>query len=309
MSDGLITLRAPGSTSVIVERLDSGSISVPISVTSGDDDYTPLTVFSGDGYADDAAFRAQIPSLTTNTAVDPGLAGTGTYPNTRWSDGLGVDLISLDSTVLYNGHRTWKRRIVRDPSGEATPFYGMLGYYFDNIVDDLTTTTLTDMWVRRKLLFQSPFSTVGVGGPGANALKVGPHIHEQVSGSRAGCSISNTDLFALECYWGTPTEVNIGYHVGSTAFMDDNWYDQIYHIGVGDAGKVRQTMWMNIDGLTPVLRGDEQAVAVAPIIDSVDIFGQNMNQNMNVGEEQVYWIAEIEIVDGSVYPNPFGLTI
>jgi hypothetical protein len=182
-------------------------------------------------------------------------------------------------------------------------------------------TPLERMWFRWRVRFSPGWTTRGPDPPGhANSYKLAFWLWEGYEG-RGEVEFSNTSQYILGCSWGRPGErlplqsrplpgsQSFG-HV-TTEWTDGEWYEFVVHYEKVDANTARQRWWRRrlTDGgrladAPFVYTGIEIAGAEPPRVAAVEL---GANKNKNTPREQFISWGPWEAVDGSRYPDPFGL--
>jgi hypothetical protein len=223
-----------------------------------------------DGYSSDADFKSNY--------------GPGNTYSTNWM----WQYLSIDQSVLYNGHKTLKSNF---PSNSSS-----LG----NITVDVPG--FSNMWYRVKLRFSPGFTTRGSLTASANSLKLLAWGWTSGDG-RGDLEITNTTEYQL--HWNVPGNPFGDASAGSVSqeWTDGGWYDYIINFEKTSGG-ARTRFWFARDGSTPVLKATVNGSGSALSVGSVSV-PHYFNQNRTAAE--AIWIGQWEIIDGSKNPNPFGL--
>jgi hypothetical protein len=245
------------------------------------------------------------------------LTGTAAAGKPFTPNSLGYALVSLDASVLYDGHQTLKLRF---PEGVAG--YPKLLQYLG--------VQYTNLWVRRVWRYSPGFTAVGDGTTwngsawisSAAAYKAGPFICEANGGSRAG----------LELVQGLSggvygTEIQLGHHWNNVADSDQYgrghthgaymtsgaWIDSILHFWIDPTEPKRAFVdyYEATAGDTPVLIYDNiyslDDDAPHPLAGSVQ-WALNYNQRRRADQTDLaIWYGFIEVVNGTANPNPYGV--
>jgi hypothetical protein len=245
------------------------------------------------------------------------LTGTAAQGKPFVPNSLGYNLVSLDQSVLYDGHQTL--RLSFPPSVTSYPkLLQFLGVSYP------------DLWIRRVWRYSPGFTSVGDGTtwngatwiPSAAAYKAGPFFSEANGGSRAG----------LELVQGLSggvygTEVQLGHHWNNVADSDQfgrghthgafmasgAWIDSVLHFQIDPTEPKRAfvSYWEATAGSPLVLIYDNiyslDDDANHPLAGSVQ-WALNYNQRRRADQTDLaVWYAMLEVVDGSVHANPYGL--
>jgi hypothetical protein len=252
-----------------------------------------LAIVSDDfsGYANTAALMRNLVSSVT--------PGTGTRGSTKYTDGYGAQLASIDNTVLYNGHPTLK---LSQPAGSNTSASLSAGF----------PAPLTHIWYRGKIRFSPGYTTTG-SSASSNAYKLLAWGWNSPDGS-GRIEITNTTQYEL---YETVLSRSTGATVGggniltagniTTEWTDGGWYDYIVEVDHSTANGVIR-LWRAADGATPVYQG--QAVekmtdgSLLPALANISV-GLNFNQIRT--RDQAVWWGAWEVVDGIAHPNPFNV--
>lgn len=229
--------------------------------------------------------------------------GGGVWGQALYWDGHNANLATLDQTVLYNGHPTMK---YNQPGGSsATP---------ELWVNFANGKTLSTYWFRAKLRFSQGFTTAGTLTNSANAYKLLGFGWSGYNG-RGSLEITNTTEYQLyaDADNGTgtstvPFQMSVAGSI-STEWSDNGWYDYIIEYRVLSSTSAVERVWITKDGQTPVLRSTTNITgSVMPKVSST-MLGLNFNQVRTASQSQALWYGQWEVVDGSQYPNPFGLSV
>jgi hypothetical protein len=258
--------------------------------------------FTSDDFTSYSSTKALLAQISSN------IGGTGNYLTCLYNDGYNGQLVSLDTSVLYNGHQTMKYTF---PAGVQT--YPGLWVNFQN------GKSLTKMWFRSKIRFAPGFTTTGVTPAsqpnGANAYKLLGWAWNTYDGS-GRLEISNTTQYYL--YWdaisksgtnlGGGTSVNAGSIVNE--WTDGNWYDYIIYCDFSQGTTGIARVWMAIDGQTPTLKGTSSGslagnVALPGI--TAAYLGLNFNQTRAANEAISLNYGQWEVVDGVAHSDPYNL--
>ena len=173
------------------------------------------------------------------------------------------------------------------------------------------------MWFRAKVRFSPGFTTTGTLTSSANAYKLLGWGWNMYDGS-GRLEISNTNQYQL--YWNVQSKSSgavIGggvYGIGgniTTEWSDGGWYDYIIEVDYSQGTSGVARIWMAENGGTPVLRATSastmQGGATLPPINQV-MLGMNFNQVRAENQSQSVWFGQWEVIDGSQYANPYGVT-
>lgn len=286
----LITAATPG-TPVTPTPVPVQPVTPPPPPVTGS--YTTLLSDTFTSYKTTAALQAAI-------ATTAGGAGTGPI---LYQDGWLANLVSIDSSVSYLGHPTMKFSM---PGGQKN---------CPALWADLPSAQDT-IWFRTKIRFSSGFTTTGTA-TGGNAFKLLSWGHDTYDGS-GRLEIANTNQYQL--YWNIQAK-NTGTLVGggqyafpgaiTTEWSDGGWYDYILKIDRSQGTSGTAAVWMAKDGATPVLKGTTpletmQNGSAMPHIVSVG-FAIEFNQVRAASQTQAIWVGQWEVVNGTIYPDPYGL--
>lgn len=268
---------------------------------------TPTSGLSGLGFTSDD-FTSYGTTKALQAQISSNIGGTGNYQTCLYNDGYNGQLVSIDTSVLYNGHQTMKYSF---PGGVQT--YPGLWVNFQN------GKSLTKMWLRAKIRFSPGWSNGGVTLPpdpnAANAYKLlGWAYNAYYSSGRL--EITNGNEYVL--YWSMQdkkTNATVGsgsYTVGgniTTEWTDGAWYDYILEVDFSKpAGLAR--VWIGRDGQTPVLRttttGSMTGGLAWPGISSA-LLGLNFDQTRAANQSQSLNYGQWEVISGTDHPDPFNL--
>lgn len=298
MSTGLINLVQSGSATITVTHQPTGlQTTVPVTSTTGSG-LSGLQVIGDDwtSYANTTALQNNI----STTAGGANNSGTALY-----KDGHNANQVSIDTTVLYNGHQTAK---YTQPGG--VPNTPQLWAFLP--------TNLNSFWFRGHVRYSAGFTTTGTNTGTSNAYKLfgwGYDFTQVIGEGRL--EIANTNGY--DFYWTVGSKAN-GSTIGggnhqpagsiTTEWTDQAWYTYIVQCinnGNGETAKV----WMARESATPTLRATSSGtmndgVSNVPSIYSMEI-GINFNQTRAVGQDQALWWGDWEMVDATVHPDPYGL--
>lgn len=290
-----ITISSPGGTTGLVR--DSALSTGPVSTSPGIPSNSTGPGLSGLALAsDDFTHYGSTAGLQNNITTNAG--GTGNTVTALYHDGLNARWISLDNTVLYNGHPTMK---YDQPSGTAsTP---QLGVYFPAV---------PHIWYRIKVRFSPGFTTTGTIVNSANAYKLLSWGWDGPNGS-GRLEITNTTGYEIyENVQVGPSLTGGGQYLEagsiSTEWTDAGWYDYVIEVDhTQPTGVIR--LWRAKDGQTPVYQGQVSEKmndgTMMPPLTNISV-GLNFNQIRT--QSQAVWWGEWEVVDGTQHPNPFGLS-
>ena len=248
--------------------------------------------------SDDFTGYANTARLLNN--VSSNIGGTGNPKTALYSDGFTDSLLTLDNTVLYNGHATMK---YTQPGGTFhTP---SLHAYF---------SPLAHIWYRVKVRFSSGFTTTGVTPNAAFAYKLLSWGWDAPDGS-GRLEITNVTQYELyENVQNGPALVGGGTYLQAgtinTEWVDNGWYDYIIEVDHSQSpGVIR--LWRAKDGQTPLYQGQAQETmsdgSQMPPLTNIAV-GLNFNQVRAPNQNQALWWGEWEVVDGTQHPNPFGVS-
>lgn len=261
----------------------------PVPVTGS---YTPLLSDTFTSYKSTAALQAAISTTAGGT-------GTGAV---MYQNGWLASLASIDPSVLYAGHQTVKLSM---PGGKKD--CPALWANLPSAQDIL--------WFRTKIRFSPGFTTTGTLS-GGNAFKLLAWGHDTYDGS-GRLEIANTNQYQL--YWNIQAK-NTGTLVGggtyaidgniTTEWTDGGWYDYIIKVDRSKGTSAQIAVWMAKDGSSPVLKASTSETmangSALPHIVSVG-FAIEFNQVRTANQTQALWIGYWEAVNGTQYPNPYGL--
>lgn len=256
---------------------------------------SPGTVLLHDdfaGYADTMALR---------NAIVVGAGGLGGGP-ILYTDGWHCDQVSLDPTVPYNGHATLKMTL---PGGvQNCP---MLWAQLPKNLDIL--------WFRARMRFSPGFTDTGTLTNSANAIKLLAFGHTTYDGS-ARLEVTNTTQYTL--YWNVQAK-NTGTLIGGGQTVSPGrittewtpgaqWWDYIIK---ADRTTGLVSVWGGIDGQPKTLIATTppetmQDGSAMPQIDKVG-FTIEFNQVRAASNTEYLWLGAWEVIDGSVFPNPYTL--
>jgi len=221
-------------------------------------------------------------------------------------EGYAINLVSLDRTVLYNGHPTMK---YTQPGGVAT-----------SPVMRVSFPSRAHIWYRVKVRFSPGFTTTGTLNA-ANAYKL--LSWGWLGGYEGSGRLEITNTTQYELYEGakpaqgstTPASSysNTNWVMDgniTTEWTDGGWYDYIIEVDHSQpVGMIR--LWRSKDGQTPVFRGQApeqmQDGTLMPAVSTVTV-GLNFNQIRLPNQNQAVWWGQWEVVDGTQHPNPFGVS-
>ena len=214
------------------------------------------------------------------------LANVG--PDQLYCEAIAPQRIAIDPGVTYNGHRTVR---VDQPAGSS------------GIARLTTCFTSQHFWFRIKLRFSPGWTTAGSIGSSANSFKMFGWGWREGDG-RGDLEITNTTQYQLHFdpqFAGAPfISVNAG--SVTTEWTDGAWYDYIIHYQVTNGGSTTR-FWFARDGEPPVLR----ATANGTVAATASSIGFPFFFNQTLRASQSLWIGQWEVVDGTQFPNPFGL--
>lgn len=245
-------------------------------------------------YGSTAALQAVI----SKTA---GGIGTGKI---LYQDGWYANLVSLDTSVPYNGHPTAKLNM---PGGQKNcpKLVANLPGAYDKI------------WFRTKIRYSSGFKITGTTPNSANAYKALGWGHDTYDGS-GRLEVVGTQY---QLYWtmqakGSGSVAGGGKYLldGSVAseWTDGLWYDYILCIDRTKGTQGFASWWLAIDGQTPIYRGITPAETMnngsqLPHLINVQ-FSMEFNQTRAANQTQALWLGSWEAIDGVKYPNPYNVT-
>jgi hypothetical protein len=210
-------------------------------------------------------------------------------------------LFEIDDSVRYNGHRTLKYN--QPPNNDLSPQ-----------LEVSLPRTLTAAWIRAKIRWSPGYTTTGTLQKSANAYKVIGWGWEGFDG-RGTLEVTNTNEYQLNWQVRATTGQEVGPFAWATAglarkeWVDGAWYDYIIHYRMIGNGRTLTQVWMAQDGTPPVLRATVNGsiglgTTSMPLLSRV-VFGMNFNQQRRANQSQAIWYGEWEVVDGSVYADPF----
>ena len=233
------------------------------------------------------------------------IGGTGNYQTVLYNDGANAKLVSLDTTVRYNGHATMR---YDQPGGVATT--PTLHHYF------YSTAPLTTMWLRAKIRFSPGYTTTGTLTNCANAYKMLGWGWTGFNG-RGSLEISNTNEYLLYWYvFNSSGQTIAGGNDSpagtiSTEWTDGGWYDYILEYQITSDTTAIARAWFQKDGAPLTLRAvttGSGPVGTIPPVNAV-FLGLNFNQVRTATQNQSIWYGEWEVVDGAQHPDPYGLGV
>jgi hypothetical protein len=258
-------------------------------------------------YADTTALLADVSSI---------IGGTGDYHTVKYNDGNpgSGPYMSIDDTVLYNGHPTMK--FAFDPANGGHPqVYSAFQQWGG-------TVTMRHFWYRLRLRFSDGFHTSG---PNVNASGA----YKLFGWGLYGCDGSGR-VELTGAYDGIPSyEIyDSAKHFDQSDFVPTThpdvycgsitdewtgptpWMDYIVEHKTNDDNKSsRIKFWRAKDGNTPVLAGTATtATSGDQDFPEAYLVALAMNFNQPVTSDMAVWYGAWEVVDGSVHSNPFGLS-
>lgn len=225
-----------------------------------------------------------------------------------YTEVMNANLLSLDGSVTYNGHRTLR---FNQPGGlRDTPELFMALPY-----------ATSKIWMRAKVRFSPGWNDIGQlsASQSANAYKLMGWGWAGGYEDRGTLDFSNTNEYQVSngvkpngggSGSGTFDIVRAGRT--TTEWTDGEWYDMIISYEVTGPKSMRTRFWLARDGQTPVLRATlEQTIPSnlsfnAPSVDRVQLLF-TFNQIRNVGQDQALWLGAWQVIDGNKAANPFGL--
>jgi len=255
--------------------------------------YTPVAYEDFTSYANTAA----LVSAVTN--------GSSLYS----SDDIDGNLVELDTTVTFEGHPTMRYNL---PGGGASPPQ----------VTGLFPATL-NCWVRVRIRFGPGFTTnadptnsIPGNSTQSKAYKLLFLAYSSASG-RSGIEFTNTDDYVS--YLGTTiSSTNYGASATPTwvkatrgEWSSGEWFDYImYQEATPTTARFRWWIKQTNSASAPTLIQDTGTYASPITWPSATklLLGRNYNRT-RLGSESFYmnW-GSWEIVDGSIYSDPFGVT-
>lgn len=221
------------------------------------------------------------------------------------------NLFSIDPSMPYKGHASLKfsqpGNMADTPELQVTP-----------------PVLLKHFWYRLKIRFSPGWTTVGNGTtwngtkfiPSGASYKIFGYTWSDYY-SRGHLLYSNTREYQVAIS-ATTKDTNIkvmngpivGGFAASSEWQDGQWYEIIVHYETLPNNKSATQMYLAKDGAVQVKHEETTATMQSgyamPQV-SLFLLGMNFNQVRNPGQNQALWYGEWEIVDGSQYPNPYGL--
>lgn len=295
---------APGTANVTATYNGLTTI-IPVTVNPAPPPTLPnpsgLAFLSDDftGYANQAAFLARVSTTAGGT-------GTGSI---LYNDGANAQFATPDPTVLYNGHQTLQYRF---PAGtDARPELWPLFAARSNI------------WFRAMIRYVPGFTTDG-SGPNQDSQQkayklLGWVLNNALYDGSGRIEITFTTQY--ENYWafgtkaGTPVvgvDDDVTYPaVITTEWQDAAWYQYIFNYRVSGTQSFCDT-YMGRNAVTPTFRSHGEATnrdgLAAPGATGV-CCGLNYNRVRGTNQELFLNYGFWEVVDGTQFPNPFGLVL
>lgn len=241
--------------------------------------------------------------LLSHFSVNAG--GTGQWDASKYT-GLNAQLVSLDRTVLCDGHPTMR---YDQPGGTMnTP---------QVYADFPNRQALAKTWYRVTLRYSPGWTTRGTLTNSSNAYKV---IGWGLSGADGSGRLEITNTIQYEIYEGASlrtggaatsnTPATYGYPGSiATEWTDGKFYDYVILIDHTTKDGVIKA-WYGLHGTVPTYR----ASATSSRLDGLVFYpvysvmiGMNFNQVRAATQSQSINICRFEAVDATKYANPFGV--
>ena len=188
-------------------------------------------------------------------------------------------------------------------------------------IDASLPRPLDDFWFRWRMRYSPGWTTVGPNPAGyANSYKVAFWLWDGYEG-RGQVEISNTDEYVLGFgvnqngtylnYTETTLPGSRSFGRVTTEWSDGEWWEFVVHYHKTGATTARQQWWrrrLTRGGATSpgawTYIGVDASGAPTPRVRGITL-GANKNKS-NPSTMYIYW-GPWEVVDGSRYPNPFGM--
>jgi len=249
----------------------------------------------GDDYSQYKTTADLLAKISTN------VGGTCTS-SCIYGDGRGALYVTIDSTVLYNGHHTVRYSFVPGATNNPPELYaGFPG--------------LDDVWMRAVIRFAPGWTTIGDNAASSNAYKL---LAWNLAGVDGSGRIEITNTTQYEIYWGasvkntsTPIETEEFAVPGNitTEWSDGRWRAYTIHWQKTSDSTVDVECWIRVVGDTAGLRAKTTTKMLAGHLPpQVNAFNLGMNYNQPIMAPMAINYGQWEVVDGSKHPNPFNLT-
>jgi len=249
----------------------------------------------GDDYSQYKTTADLLAKISTN------VGGTCTS-SCIYGDGRGAQYVTIDSTVLYNGHHTVRYSFVPGAANNPPELYaGFPG--------------LDDVWMRAVIRFAPGWTTIGNNAAASNAYKL---LAWNLAGVDGSGRIEITNTTQYEIYWGasvkntsTPIETEQFAVPGNvtTEWSDGRWRAYTIHWQKTSDSTVDVECWVRVAGDTAGLYAKTTTKMLAGHLPpQVNAFNLGMNYNQPIMAPMAINYGQWEVVDGSKHPNPFNLT-
>jgi hypothetical protein len=277
---------------------------VTISAKSGNLIASKILVVSGITFVQPAisAQRLMGDDYTTYSTTAAFMANVGI--GRLYNDGVNQSLVSLDTSVKYNGHATLR---YNQPGGtDKTP------ELWPSLPNGMK---LTNVWLHVVIRYSPGWTTKGVMTNTDNSYKILGFGWSNYY-ARAGFHLANTTAYqiftnAVNTSGQTVMPAVFGM-AGSptTEWQDGGWYDYYLHYEATSATATRFRLWRGRAGQAPVLvatvNNSVPVGAKVPSVGSV-MLGQNFNNIRAASQNQAIWYGMWEVIDGSTYPKPYAI--
>lgn len=245
--------------------------------------------------ADSAVYKT---TAELRARISANVGGTGTG-NVIYTDGPNAGLAVVDTVVKYNGHNTIGYLQPAGKNGIPEMWVGI--------------QPLKHVWVRLKIRYSPGWTTRGTLTNSSNAYKMFGWGFAGYDGS-GRIEITNTTQYQF--YFGVIDRSNavivpqIFTFPGNITdeWTKGEWNDYVIDLDHSRADTVVDRLWMAKDGQTPVLKATLKSAVAAgkamPLVNAINL-GMNFNQQRDGLPAQQLNYGQWEVVDGSLYSNPF----